>query len=196
MPKKVLLFLSIVPIILSGCGNSRQIENAAVIENVSVNTRDGKLFYTFYPLTDGETPEAVEISAESFEAARKLAEDEYIPNMTLAKLELLLIHEDVDPEIMRGDIEYISTQASFSPVAYVAVCDSGALEKIGESTGARETVEKQIILCENNNPEVNSDYLSVFNRYAEGDVGDFRVPYITAGEELKVSTVKIEKNEK
>ena len=173
MPKKVLLFLSIVPIILSGCGNSRQIENAAVIENVSVNTSDGKLFYTFYPLTDGETPEAVEIPAESFEAARKLAEDEYIPNMTLAKLELLLIHEDVDPEIMRGDIEYISTQASFSPVA-----------------------EKQIILCKNNNPEVNSDYLSVFNRYAEGDVGDFRVPYITAGEELKVSTVKIEKNEK
>ena len=162
MPKKMLVILCLVPMLFAGCKYSHRIESASVIENVSVESKSGQLFYTFYLLTDSDEPEAVEIPADSFKEARSLAGSRYIPNMTLAKLELLLIAENVDREIMRGDIEYISTQASFSPIAKVALCDGGALAKVRKSVSAQTMIEKQIILCKNNHPEVNSDYLSVF----------------------------------
>ena len=196
MPKKMLVILCLVPMLFAGCKNSHRIESASVIENVSVESKSGQLFYTFYLLTDSDEPEAVEIPADSFKKARSLAGSRYIPNMTLAKLELLLIAENVDREIMRGDIEYISTQASFSPIAKVALCDGGALAKVRKSVSAQTMIEKQIILCKNNHPEVNSDYLSVFNCYADKKSDSFSVPFVTASDELKVSQIKIEKNEK
>ena len=193
MPKKMLVILCLVPMLFAGCKNSHRIESASVIENVSVESKSGQLFYTFYLLTDSDEPEAVEIPADSFKEARSLAGSRYIPNMTLAKLELLLIAENVDREIMRGDIEYISTQASFSPVAYVTLCDSGALEKVKHSAHAQEWIEKQLLLCKSNHPEMCINYLSVFNRYADDRCDCFFVPYVTAGEELRVTEMMIRK---
>ena len=194
MPKKVLPLLCVLPLLLSGCGNSHQIESAAIIENVSVEEKDGQLLYTFYLLSDSETPEAVGVPADSFEEAQTLAARQYIPHLSLAKLELFLIQKEVMHEIMQRDIEYISTQASFSPVAYVTLCDSAALEKVKKSAHAQETIEKQLLLCKSNHPEVNIHYLSVFNSYADSRRDCFCVPYITAEEELKVSKLMIHKD--
>ena len=185
-----------LPLIFCGCKNSHRIETAAIIENVSVERLDGKLCYTFYLLSGKEVPESVTVPARSFEQAQGLAKRQYIPNMSLAKLELLLIRKDVMGEILQSDIEYISTQASFSPIAKVALCDGGALAKVRKSVSAQTMIEKQIILCKNNHPEVNSDYLSVFNCYADKKSDSFSVPFVTASDELKVSQIKIEKNEK
>lgn len=188
---KKLAFLFCLPLLVSGCNTSHQIETAAVIETVTVDSQNGQLCYTFYPLSDSDAPEGVRVPADSFEQARCLAEERYIPHLSLAKLELLLLHENVDRQTMRSDIFYISTQASFSPVAYIALCDSNTLKKIGENTSAQTTVEQQILLCKQQRPEVKIDYLSVFNSYAAGNKKGFDVPYITADKELKVSTVSI-----
>ena len=110
--------------------------------------------------------------------------------MSLNKLELLLIDKDVCGDIMQSDIEYISTQASFSPIAYVAVCDGETIKLMNKKTSVQESVESLIILCEKNNPEVKTDYLSVFNSYAKNK-GGFKVPYISAENELKESAVEI-----
>lgn len=193
MPKKVLSLLCVLPLILSGCGNSRQIESAAIIENVSVEKKDGQLLYTFYLLSDSETPESVAVPAKSFEQARDLARRQYIPHLSLAKLELFLIQKDVMQEIMQRDIEYISTQASFSPVAYVTLCDGSVIEKVKKSARAQEIIEKQLLLCKSNHPDVNINYLSVFNSYANSRCDCFSVPYITAEDELKVSKLMIHK---
>ena len=154
MPKKMLVILCLVPMLFAGCKNSHRIESASVIENVSVESKSGQLFYTFYLLTDSD--------------------------------ELFLM-------IRRPPR---STQASFSPIAKVALCDGGALAKVRKSVSAQTMIEKQIILCKNNHPEVNSDYLSVFNCYADKKSDSFSVPFVTASDELKVSQIKIEKNEK
>ena len=191
MLKKLASMLVCLPLILCGCKNSHRIETAAIIENVSVEADGGQIYYTFYLLSDSETPGCVSVPASSFEEARKLAQKEYIPNMSLAKLELLLIRKDVDTDVLKKDIEYISTQASFSPVAYVALCDGKTLEKMKSSADAKEWIERQIILCKNNNPDVNINYLSVFNSYSRGNKKGFRVPLITAEGELKVSVVTI-----
>ncbi len=192
MPKKILLTLFLAAVTLTGCRSSHQIENAAVIENVSVSTRGGQLYYTFYPLTDSEKPEPVDVPAESFEKARELAASRYIPNMTLAKLELLLIGTDVDGGVMRRDIEYISTQASISPVASVALCDGKTLELLGEETSAQQTVHRLTDRLKRDDPEVKTDYLSVFNSYAKGGSKGFKVPMITCDGELRVSERLIE----
>lgn len=192
MPKKILLLLLLAAVTLTGCRNSHQIENAAVIENVSVFTRSGRLYYTFYPLTDSEKPGSVAVPAESFEEARSLAASRYIPNMTLAKLELLLIGTDVKKEVMRRDIKYISTQASISPVASVALCDGNTLERLEKETSVQQTVHRLIDRLKRDDPEVKTDYLSVFNCYAKGGSKGFKVPLITCDGELKISERIIE----
>ena len=163
--------------LLTGCNNAHRIETASVIENVCVSRSADKLCYTFFLLEDSDKPHAVTVPAGSFEEARRLAEEQYIPHVTLAKLELLLIEQEVSGEVMRRDIDYISTQAYFSPIAHVALCDEGT---------AQELIERQIDLLHSERPEVKTDYLSVFNAYARRK--RFSVPLITAEKELRVSS--------
>lgn len=191
MRKRILALLCVLPLMLSGCRSSHQIENAAVIEDVSVVSQDGQLYYTFYPLTDSGRPEAVAVPAESFEQARSLAERRYIPNLTLAKLGLLLIEQNVDSDVMRDDIAYISTQASVSPVALVALCDSRTLERLKSDPKARQTIGRQIARLRRDDPEIKTDYLSVFNCYSRRSSEGFYVPLITCGGELRASRQKI-----
>ncbi len=187
MAKKLLVLLLILPLSMSGCKSNRRIETATVIENISVQRLGGQLVYTFYPLTDSETPEAVDIPAPSLEEAQRLAQKQYIPNLSLAKLELILIHKNAVSDVMQGDIGYISTRASFSPVAYVALCDGGTLKRMRESTRVQRTIENRLLLCRSHHPDVCLDYLSVYNSYARGCC--FSVPFICGGDELKVSAV-------
>ena len=91
--------------LLTGCNNAHRIETASVIENVCVSRSADKLCYTFFLLEDSDKPHAVTVPAGSFEEARRLAEEQYIPHVTLAKLELLLIEQEVSGEVMRRDID-------------------------------------------------------------------------------------------
>ena len=95
---------------------------------------------------------------------------------------------------MKNDIEYISAQPFFSPVAYVTLCDKKTIKKFDEDNGVQDLIEEQLILLKNNNPEVSIDYLSVFNRFASGKTDDFTVGYVTCEDELKISERKIIKN--
>ena len=190
MLKRFIVVIALLVLTMTGCKSSHKIETASIIENVSVHRQDGKLTYTFYILTDSDTPEAVAIHANSFKEATELAGEKYIPDMSLSKLELLLIEKEACNDIMQSDIEYISTQASFSPIAYVALCDDATIKQLNKKTSVQESVESLIILCEKNNPEVKTDYLSVFNSYAKNK-GGFKVPYISAETELKASAVEI-----
>lgn len=193
MLKRLIAVIALLALTLTGCKSSHKIETASIIENVSVHRQDGKLTYTFYILTDNDTPEAVAIHADSFKEATELAEKKYIPDMSLSKLELLLIEKDACDDVMQSDIEYISTQASFSPIAYVALCDEATIEQMNEKTSVQESVESLIILCKKNNPEVKTDYLTVFNCYAGKNKSGFKVPYIIAENGMKASVAEIGK---
>ena len=61
MPKKLTALLLLLPIVLSGCIASRQIESAAVIETVSVSRQGGSQLYTFFRLTDSESPDELKL---------------------------------------------------------------------------------------------------------------------------------------
>lgn len=193
MLKKLFIIFSVFPLILGGCKSSHKLETASIIENVSVHKQDGQLVYTFYILTDSDTPNAVAINADSFEVAQSLAAEKYIPDMSLSKLELLLIEKEARSDVIPRDIEYISTQASFSPIARVAVCDYAVIKKMRQVSEAQNTIKNQIILCKKNNPDVKTDYLSVFNSFSGGRNKTVTVPYIGGKGDFKVSTIEINK---
>ena len=191
--KLSILLMCIIAFVLAGCNNSRQIESASIIENVAVDEANGQLVYTFYLLTSDERPWGISVIASSFEEASVLAKEQYIPNLSLAKLELLMINEKIYADVMQRDVEYISTQPSFSPIAYVTLCDSGTLKEFGETNRTQKLIENQLRMLKKHNPEVNINYLSIFNNYANGDENEFTVPYVSSDNELKVSEFKIKK---
>ena len=190
---KKLSALSLILITLAfvGCKDSRRIENAAVIENVSVDRGGEGILYTFYLLGSGDKPRAVSVPAASFEEACALAEEAYIPNLSLAKLELLMLSEDVYREVMRTDVEYISTQSSFSPIAYVTLCDREPIRSVEKDSEVQRLIERQLVLLKKNNPSVCVDYLSIFNNLERKGEEGFDVAQISSKKELKVSEMHI-----
>ena len=193
MRRAISILLTVVTVIFTGCSNSRQIETASIIKNVSVDRRGGQVVYTFYRLTSAQKPWGIDVPADSFEQACALAGEKYIPNLSLAKLELLMLSEDVYEQVMQDDVDYISTQASFSPIAYVTICDDGAIDRIKETNRTQTLIEEQLILLKKNNPSVNINYLSIFNNFAREGEESFTVPYISSKKELKVSEFKIDR---
>ena len=191
MRRGICIVLSMLALLMTGCSASRQIETAAIIENVSVHRQNGELVYTFYRLTSGDTPWGVDIRADSFEQACKLAGTEYIPHLSLAKLELLLIEKEVYSDVMESDIDFISTQPSFSPIAYVTLCDEETMEQIRKTTRAQRVIEEQLILLKKNHPEVSINYLSIFNQFARRGEESLTVPLVSSNKELKVSKFEI-----
>lgn len=191
MPKKIcILLLSLSLCLFTGCQNSRQIESAAIIENVSVDLDGNDTVYTFYRLSDHEKPWGVSVKADSFEKAGELAEREYIPNMSLAKLELLMINEKISREAIKRDIEYIATNSSFSPIAYVTLCDKKTMKMLDSDSEVQDIIEEQLILLKNEKTEACINYLSVFNSF-ERKGEEFYVPLIGYDGEIKVKAQKI-----
>lgn len=187
MLKKLLSLLCVLLLLLSaGCQNARQIETASVIENVSVQEENGQTVYTFYLLGDSARSEAVAVPARSFEAAVGLAERSYIPHLTLAKLELLLIERGVSREVLRRDIAYIAGESGFSPVARLALCDAKTLLRLRQKSSSQELIANQIDRLQQDNPQIVTDYLSVFNAYERGEA--FSIPLITCEGDLKATT--------
>lgn len=191
MKRSMAAIFLLATLLLTGCDQSHRIETAAVIENVSVSKTDGQLVYTFYRLSSADVPPKISIPANSFEEACRLAKEKYIPHLTLAKLRLLLVSSQLKNDVMQKDISYISTQTYFSPVAYVALCDEKTLKKVGESAKVLNELEQQILLCQKQNPQVKTDYLSIFNSLQRKNGGEVSIAYINSEKELKTDVEKI-----
>ena len=96
-------------------------------------------------------------------------------------------------QVMESDIDFISTRPSFSPIAYVTLCDDGSIERIKETNRTQSLIEEQLILLKKNNPSVNINYLSIFNNFARRGEDSFTVPFISSEKELKVSEFEIDR---
>lgn len=179
------VFIAAVVLCLPGCSDSHRIETAAVIETVSVSSQNGELCYTFYRLSSKEEPPKTVIAASDFRQACRLAENKYIPHLSLSKLRLLMVDKSLDEKILSRDIAFISTQTYFSPVAYVCLCDKAALERVAEHREAQSLVEQQLLLCRRNNPQVHINYLSIFNALARKDTNGVTLACVNSYKELK-----------
>lgn len=192
MYKKLLIFLISVSFLLTGCANSKQIDKASIAESVTVDENKGNLEYTFYLLSSEENPEKITVTADSFSQACFLAKEKYIPDLSLAKLELFIINEKIYTDVLKGDIEYISTKPYFSPQIYVTLSDKNSIKEMNEQKELPEEIEEQIILLKNKNKNISINCLSIFNNIADNNTEEFYVSYINTQNEMRADIQKID----
>ncbi len=189
-----LLFLSMV-LLFTGCTNSKQIDKASIAEGVTVNENNGKREYSFYLLSSKDTSEKITVEAKSFRQACALAKEKYIPDLSLAKLEHFVINENLYKDVLKSDVEYISTQAFFSPQIFVTLSDARSIENMGKEKEQSEKIEEQIILLRNKNKNLNISCLSIYNNFEDKDVKEFEIPCISTQNAMRADAKKIDKTE-
>lgn len=189
--KIILLSACILSVFLSGCADTNRIDKASLAETVTVKKADNGIIYTFYLLSTDEEPEGVEILADSFEGAYALAKQKYIPSLSLAKLEMLVIDEKAYKETLKYDLEFLAENYLVTPDAYIILSDDSALDFIANEKDAPQMIENYIILQKNKNPDLQINLLSIFNNFSSDKPREFYISYINANKELKVSSTKI-----
>lgn len=192
MPKKIMLILlCVLSILFSGCSSSKQVDKASIAETVTVGEKDGRICYTFYLLSSSDTPVFTSVYADSFGQACTKAKKEFIPNLSLSKLELFITEEKITDKTLKSDIKYISKKPYFSPLMYVTLCDDNLVEKFVNDKKLLEKVEEHIILIKNKNRDVSLNSLSIFNNFFSDSNKEFSVSYINSDEEIKAESIKI-----
>lgn len=189
MPKKIILILlCISSILFTGCSSSKQVDKASIAETVTVGEKDGRICYTFYLLSSSETPVFTSVFADSFEQACLKAKSEYIPNLSLSKLELFITEEKIMDKTLKTDIKYISEKPCFSPLMYVTLCDENLAGKFVNDKELPEKTEKHIVLLKNKNKDISLNSLSIFNNFYSDSNKEFSVSYINSEKEIKAET--------
>ena len=188
LKKIILILLCISSILFTGCSSSKQVDKASIAETVTVGEKDGRICYTFYLLSSSETPVFTSVFADSFEQACLKAKSEYIPNLSLSKLELFITEEKIMDKTLKTDIKYISEKPCFSPLMYVTLCDENLAEKFVNDKELPEKTEKHIVLLKNKNKDISLNSLSIFNNFYSDSNKEFSVSYINSEKEIKAET--------
>ncbi len=193
MFKKIitLILACLIISLMTGCNDEKRIDKAAIAETVTVCEVNGKIIYSFYMLGSEEKPEAASVEASSFEQACSLAEEEYIPNLFLAKLELFIVQDKLCNKILYNDINYMSRSYLISPNTIVAAAGEEVMKFISDSKEAPIKIENYIILNEKNNADVKVSLLSILNSFNSLKQEDFAISYINSQKELKIDKLKI-----
>lgn len=187
----ILIFLCISSIFFTGCSSSKQVDKASIAETVTAGEKDGKICYTFYLLSSSDTPVFTSVFADSFEQACTKAKSEYIPNLSLSKLELFITEERIKDKTLKNDVKFISQKPYFSPLMYVTLCDENLVEKFVNDKKLLEQIEERIILIKNKNNDISLNSLSIFNNFFSDSNKEFSVSYIYSDKEIKAETLKI-----
>lgn len=187
--RKKLIFITLCMafFLFTGCSGTKQIDKVAIAETVTIE--DGE--YTFYLLSKEDVPKGITIEADSLKEACKLAKDKYIPELSISKIELLLVNEKIYKDVLKNDIEYISKQAKFSPLLNVAICDKNTIKLLSEKKGTSDLIKEQIIHLKKKDESVCVNSLSIFNSFSNKQNKEFCVSYINSQKELSINCIKI-----
>ncbi len=192
MIKKLLcVALCSAMLLMSGCSKSRHIDTAAIAQSVAVDTdANGRLVYSYFLLSSDNEPWVINITANSFKDACELAEQKYIPNLSLSKINLMLINEKIFTQTLKSDVEYVSGCAEFSPLAYVSLADTKAIERMKSEKRVQDIIENELQLLKTEDVNVNTNFISVYNSI-QNDSNGFNVSLINSDKELKTDILKI-----
>lgn len=178
-------------ICLSGCSYETRIDKASIAETVTVQKGKDGFIYSFYMLSDSDVPEFTSVEGTDFEQACTMAREKYIPDLSLTKLELFIVSDEVYNSVLYDDVSFMASQYYISPRAYVVAADDKTMEFISESKEAPEKIEKHIVLQKNKNDDIKVNLLSIFNNFTENENTDFNIFYINSDKELKTSPIRI-----
>lgn len=185
-----IIFAAVLCAPLAGCSDDARIDRAAMAQAVTVRKTDGGADYTFYTLSSDDEG-AITVNAQNFEEAAAIAKDGYAPNLSLARLEILIYEDKIGFEFMQRDFEYISADYRLSPLITVALADERAFEGFAEKSRSFEALEEQIILLKNENADIDYKLLSVYNKNKSDNPQGVIMPYITGEGQMKCEILKI-----
>ena len=111
--------------------------------------------------------------------------------MSLSKFELFLADENLSFDILKTDLQFISSEYYLSPLIMVTLADGNSIKYISESKEAPKEVEEHLILLKNKNNETDINSLSVFNSIYSKKQNEFSMACINYQDELSVSARKI-----
>lgn len=193
MIKRISAVITVLFVILSmtGCDDGKRIDKAAIAETVIAFEDNGQIFYAFYMLENENPPKGVIIQADSFEKACALAREEYIPNLSLAKLHLFIVQDKLCDLLLYQDINNMSCNYIVSPNTVVAACDENIMEFIAKSDDAFVKIEDYIILNKKNSEGIKVNILSILNNFNSSDIKEFDISYINSKSELKIKKYTI-----
>lgn len=192
MNKKLFLLpILAIALILGGCSNSNRIDTSSLVQTITAENKSGKTVYNFYLLENSEDVQSISVEAESLEKAVVSAKENYIPMLTLSKLELFLIDSELGEKTLETDIEYISRESMISPLTYTAFSDSKTLQLFSKDKDALKKVKEHILLLKNNTEGLSVTSLSIFNNFKGKNNGYLSICYISSEKELKADIVKI-----
>lgn len=178
-------------ILLSGCSYETRIDKASIAETVTVQKGKDGFIYSFYMLSDSDVPEFISVEGADFEQVCTMAREKYIPDLSLTKLELFIVSDEVYNSVLYDDVSFMASQYYISPRAYVVAADDKTMEFISESKEAPEKIEKHIVLQKNKNDDIKVNLLSIFNNFTVNENTDFNIFYINSDKELKTSPIRI-----
>lgn len=187
LKKLICIIFCMIFVFMTGCSGTKQIDKVSLAETVTVD--DGG--YTFYLLSKEDTPKGIKIEAKSLKEACKLAKEKYIPELSTSKIELLLFDEKIYKDVLKNDIEYISSQAKFSPLLNVAVCDKNTIKLLAEDKDTSNLIKEEIIHLKKKDKNVCVNSLSIFNNFSDKQNKEFCISYINSQKELSVDCIKI-----
>lgn len=185
------ILVVVIAFSVSGCSYETRIDKASIAETLTVQKGKNGFLYNFYMLSNSNAPEFVSIEAPSLEQACAMAKQRYIPDLSLTKLELFIVSDEVYSDILYNDVNFMTTQYDISPRTYVGVADEATMNFISESKEAPEKIEKYIILQKNKTKELNVNLLSIFNSFTDNRNSEFNISYINSDKELKITPIKI-----
>lgn len=177
--------------LFTGCKDDKRIDKASLVETVTAEIKDNKTVYTFYLLSGDDEPKGIEIKADGFEDAYKLAKEKYCPDISLAKFELFVMEDKLQQICLKKDVEYMSGQYSISPQVYVALSDSETMDNISKSKDVPKKIEDFIVLMRKNKGYISANSLTIFNKFNSDTSKDFYISYITFDSELKSSVLQL-----
>lgn len=186
--------LVFVMLLFSGCSDEKRIDRAALAETVSVSIENGKVSYNFFMLNGEEDVKLTTINAESFSQAYFLAKEKYKPNLSLAKLELVIFDEKISDKVFKDDIEYLSKNDTLSPLVMVTLADLKTLKSMSDNKDIPKQVEELIMLVKKKTSETKINTLSIFNSFKSKAFSYFYIPYINSDKELNVDFRLISSN--
>ena len=178
MKKLILLFILILVFILPGCSDNTRIDRAEVVKCITAQDAWGKNIYTFHLLTDEKEPVSVE--AVDYVQAMENVKKDYLPDLSLARLEIIIYEENFDKNTMFNDLTRIKRDYSVSPSVKLSLADKKTFAKIEENESNIDEYKEAIIRKENENEEVVSELLSVYNKNNNYSSLQIVMPLITS----------------
>lgn len=189
MRRIITFFMLLVFLVLSGCSDNKRIDKAEVVKFITVQSDKNENKYTFYLLTGEKKP--VSVKALDLAEAKKLVKKDYLPKLSLSRLDMIIYEEKYDKYLLLDDINHLKKNYSVSPLTKIILANKKTFEDIEKDEKKVDEYDEALIRYKKENEDSESDLLSVYNKNFESDTLSLVLPYITQKGQIENKNIEI-----